>query len=486
MLLYNLLAGLTCDTKLDLKNVEITGITSDSRKVTPGCLFVCVKGMRSDGHDFAKAAVEAGAAAILCEKELGLPQQVWVRDTLGAFAVVCENWFGNPLAKLRLVGVTGTNGKTSTTYILKNLLEKCGYKVGLIGTICNMIGDEVLPTEYTTPATFELHEIFGKMRDAKCDFCLMEVSSQALDQGRVDGLKFETSCFTNLTQDHLDVHGTMERYFSIKCRIFNMSRSTAINMDDEWCRKIQLPDSVRGIKYGVNNPDAECRASNVEYRADGVSFDVSFKGMSGKASIPIPGEFSVHNALSAFCCALNVGVPFPVALEALSTCRGVKGRAEVYPIDKPYTVIIDYAHAPDGVANILSAMRAVMKKDGRLVIVIGCGGDRDPLKRPIMGETASRLADFVIVTSDNPRTEEPMSIIEQIIPGVKEHDTPYVVIENRREAIEYAVRNAQENDVIVLAGKGHEDYQIIGKTKHHFDEREVLSEIFAKLESEEN
>ena len=485
MNLGKLLAGVTCKTTANEKT-EITSVTSDSRKIEKGSLFICIKGMRSDGHDFAPAVIENGAAAVVCERDLGLgDKQIIVESARRAFCEICENLHDRPLDSLKLVGITGTNGKTTTTYILKHILEESGKKVGLIGTICNMIGNEVIPTEYTTPDTSELHSLFARMRDAGCDVCLMEVSSQALSQGRVEGLTFECGCFTNLTQDHLDVHGTMENYFEAKCRIFPMSRKICINADDKWSDKIVLSEEQlkNTVFFGADSEKAQCKAANMEFRADGVKFDISFEGETKKAGLPIPGRFSVYNALSATSIALSLGVEFGAAVKALSTATGVKGRAEVYPTNGDFTIVIDYAHAPDEVENILNAMRAVMKK-GRLVALLGCGGDRDPLKRPIMGAAAAKLADFVIVTSDNPRTEDPASIIEQILPGVKQYDTPYVVIENRREAIEYAVRNAQTDDVIVLAGKGHETYQIIGKVKNHFDEREVLAEVFEKIKAE--
>lgn len=486
MTLEMLLRDVECTTSAEL-GTEISAITSDSRKIEKNGLFICIKGMRSDGHDFAPQVIENGAAAVVCERDLGLgDRQIIVPSARRAFCEICENLYGRPLEKLKLVGITGTNGKTTTTYILKHILEDNGRKVGLIGTICNMIGDEVIPTEYTTPDTLELHALFAKMRDAGCDICFMEVSSQALEQGRVEGLTFACGCFTNLTQDHLDVHGTMENYFAAKCKIFPMSRRICINADDKWSDKIVLTAEQESntLRFGADSDKAQCRASNMAFAADGVQFDISCSGTTLRAGLPIPGRFSVYNALAAVSIAVQLGVPFENAVKSLSTATGVKGRAEVYPTGEDFTVVIDYAHAPDEVENILNAMRAVMKKEGRLVALLGCGGDRDPLKRPIMGEAAAKLADFVIVTSDNPRTEEPAEIIRQILPGVEKHTTPYVVIENRREAIEYAICNAKKDDVIVLAGKGHETYQIIGKVKTHFDEREVLAEVFDRLRAE--
>ncbi len=474
MLLSQLLKGIEHKTSLPMQT-EIETLTVDSRKAAPGVLFCCIKGLTRDGHDFAPGAAEAGAV-ILAERDLGLPGQIVVENTRLAFAAVCENYFGSPLERLRLIGITGTNGKTSITYMLKHILERCGHKTGLIGTVQNMIGDEVIESHFTTPDTFELHELFGKMADAGCEFCVMEVSSFGLEQGRVAGLHFDTACFTNLTQDHLDTHGTMENYFAAKCLLFERCDRAVINIDDEWGRRLPVAEGVQIISISAKG-EAEMSASDIVCRADGVEFTMTVPSQS--VSLPvtagIPGRFTVHNLLCAAGCALSAGVPAGEIAAALRTVSGVKGRAEVYPTGRDFTVILDYAHSPDGVENILSSMREVCT--GRLVVLLGCGGDRDAAKRPLMGEAAARLADFVIVTSDNPRSEEPMAIISQIVPGVEKHSTPYVVIENRREAIEYAVTHAQTDDVIVLAGKGHETYQILGTGTIHFDEREVLAEI---------
>ncbi len=463
-------------------DAEITDLTSDSRKVSEGVVFVCIKGLKSDGHDFAQAAAASGAAAVICERDLGLDNQLIVPNVREAFALMCENFMGQPLSRLKLIGITGTNGKTSATFITKQVLERSGHKCGLIGTIQNMIGDQALHTEFTTPDTYELHSLFARMAEAGCEYVVMEVSSHALEQGRVAGLHFAAACFTNLTEDHLDFHGTMEAYFGAKAKLFGMTDCAIINIDDEWGNKLRIDDSVELITYGIDNSLADISARNVEFFADGVGFTLCAMGRELKVKVPTPGRFSAYNALSAAGCALAAGVSPEAVAEALNRSTGIKGRAEVFPTGRDFTIILDYAHTPDGVENILSSMRTVSK--GRLVALLGCGGDRDPYKRPLMGEAAARLADYVIVTSDNPRTEDPESIIRQIIPGVEKHDTPYTVIVNRREAMKYAVEHAMPDDVIVMAGKGHEDYQIIGKVKIHFDEREVLREIFDGLDME--
>lgn len=484
MKLSQLLNGIEYITDCDL-SLQIDELTVDSRKAAEGVLFCCFVGITRDAHDFAPSAAAAGAVCLV-ERDLGIKNQILVKNTREAFGAVCENWFGNPLERLKLIGITGTNGKTSTTYIFKHILEKLGYRVGLIGTIQNMVCDEVYETHFTTPDTYELHELFAKMVEAGCSYCVMEVSSFGLEQGRVAGLEFELGCFTNLSQDHLDVHGSMEAYFKAKCILFEHCKYALVNTDDEWGAKIS-PAVAELFDYGERG-DKFLKGENIECHPDGVSFDAVCGGERVRVDFQIPGRFSVYNALLAMGCAIIVErsnekkTSLDEIAGALSTARGIKGRAEVFPTGRDFTIILDYAHSPDGIENILSSMREVCR--GRLGILFGCGGDRDSAKRPIMGEIASRLADYVIVTSDNPRSESPAAIIEQIIPGVKQHDTPYVAIENRRKAMEYAVRHAQKSDVIVFAGKGHETYQILSSGTIHFDEREVLAEIFGQLDAE--
>ena len=475
-MLSDIMKGVACPAFTDC---EITDITADSRKAGEGVVFVCIRGLSADGHDYAADALAKGSPVVVCERDLGLAQQIVVASTQTAFAVMCENLFGNPLEQLRLIGVTGTNGKTSATLITKQVLERCGHKCGLIGTIQNMIGDEVVPARFTTPDIYELHSLFGRMAEAGCEYVIMEVSSHALELGRVTGLHFAAACFTNLTEDHLDLHGTMEAYFAAKAKLFAMTDCAIVNIDDAWGNKLRIGENVELMTYGIENDLAALCAREVHYAADGVSFLLCTDGQELPVKVPTPGRFSAYNALSAAGCALAVGLSPEEIAEALCHSTGIKGRAEVYPTGRDFTIILDYAHTPDGVENILSAMREVT--EGRLVVLLGCGGDRDPYKRPIMGEAASRLADFVIVTSDNPRSEDPERIVQQILPGVEQHDTPHVVIVNRREAMKYAVEHAQPKDVIVLAGKGHEDYQILATGKIHFDEREVLAEIFDEL-----
>lgn len=466
------------------KNIEITALTDDSRKVQPGALFVCICGPQSDGHRYAAQAVESGAAAVLCERDLGLSQQIVVPDTHRALAEACKAWYGNPLQKLKLVGVTGTNGKTSTTYMIKQILESTGHKTGLIGTIQNMIGDEVFTTNNTTPGMTDLYALFAQMAKAGCEYAVMEVSSHSLDQRRVEGLRFEVAAFTNLTQDHLDYHKTMEKYYEAKKKLFKACKTAVVNMDDLYglrlIQEIEREKAAKVVSYSASVSAADYRAQNIGYRPDGVDYTLCSREEKTEITLKTGGRFSVYNSMLSAVCAALLGVKMPNISKALAALPGVKGRAEVVPTGRDYTVIIDYAHSPDGLRNILNTFKECPKN--RLTVLFGCGGDRDKTKRPKMGAIAAELADFVIVTSDNPRTEEPGSIIADILTGLEGSSTPYRVIENRVEAIEFAIANAEKNDIIVLAGKGHEDYQIIGTQKIHLDEREVVASALAKTE----
>lgn len=458
---------------------EVTDVTSDSRQVKEGFLFVCIKGASFDGHSVAQQMLDIGAVAVVCEYDLGVENQIIVDDTRKAYSPICASFFGNPADSLKLIGLTGTNGKTTTTFLIKQILENVGKKVGLIGTVQNMVGDEVYPAHYTTPDPHELQSLFRKMVDAGCEYCIMEVSSQALAQGRVEGIHFHIGAFTNLTQDHLDYHKTWENYFESKKLLFKACDCAVTNLDDEYGLKIVDGCGCRVVTYGVDNMKADFVARNVGFSANGVRYDLVGEKM-GRVSCPIPGRFSVYNSLCATSVALTLGVDFTDVLEAISKSKGVKGRIEVVPTpNQNYTVIIDYAHSPDGLENIISSLKEIA--NGRVVTVFGCGGDRDRTKRPKMGKIAAELSDFCVVTSDNPRSENPSAIIEDILEGMKDTATPYKVVENRKEAIAWAMKNAQPNDIILLAGKGHETYQILPTGTIHFDEREAVAEVLEEL-----
>lgn len=462
----------------ELSELDIKGITCDSRQVQEGYAFVCINGALSDGHSFAKSAIENGAAVIIAERDTGFKNQIILPDTHAAFATMSANWFSNPADSLKLIGVTGTNGKTSVTYMLKQILEAAGHKVGLIGTIQNMIGDEIIETKNTTPSAYELNRLFAQMKNKGCDFAVMEVSSHALDQCRVYNLLFEAAIFTNLTQDHLDYHITMDNYLEAKKKLFKMCKTAIINADDEYSEKMAEGLNCKVVKYSTGN-DADYCAKAIRYRPARVEYEFMHQDGINHIKVNTGGKFTVYNSLCAMAAAKEIGLSVVDSAKYLAELGGVKGRAEVVETNRDFTIIIDYAHTPDGLKNILSTFRECEKN--RLTVLFGCGGDRDKTKRPIMGSVAARYADFVIVTSDNPRSEEPSLIIKDILVGMDGSTTPYKVIENRVEAIKYAIKTAQKDDIIVLAGKGHETYQILKGGTIHLDEREVIKEALAEI-----
>jgi len=475
MKLKDLLQGLEVLELCADPELEITGVSYDSRRVKPGELFVAVTGFAADGHRFIPMAQEKGAAVVLCERPPEAGSYVRIPDTRLGLALVSANWFGHPADQMTMIGITGTNGKTTSTYLLKHVLETTmDAKVGLVGTIQNMIGDEVIHTERTTPESYDLQELFRQMLDAGCTHVIMEVSSHALVLHRVAGVRFHTGVFSNLTQDHLDFHKTMEEYRKAKSLLFSVSDHGVINLDDAAAEAMIREAKCPVLTYSAAGKPADLTAENTKLFAAKVDFDATYQNWTVPAMLGIPGAFSVYNALGVIGAGLTLGLTLPEITDALTTAQGVKGRAEVVPTPgKDYTVIIDYSHTPDSLENILKTARGFC--EGRLIAVFGCGGDRDPIKRPIMGEIGARLSDLVVVTSDNPRTEDPMKIIDQIVDGVKRVDTPYMVIENRRRAIRWAMDNAAAGDVIILAGKGHETYQEIGHEKFHLDEREEVA-----------
>jgi len=468
---------LVCDGKFN--ETEITGVTCDSRKVMEGYAFVCIEGTVSDGHLYAQKALDSGAAVIISQKDLGIENQILVEDTRAVYAKMCAKWFGEPSKSLKLIGVTGTNGKTSVTYMIKKILETMGNKVGLIGTIQNMVCDEIISTKNTTPDAYELNSLFASMRDAGCTYAVMEVSSHALDQCRVYDLEFEVAIFTNLTQDHLDYHITMENYLDAKKKLFRMCKTAVVNIDDEYAQKLIDGLECKVVTYSTGN-NATFSAKAINYRPDSIEYELLSESILHHIKINTGGKFTVYNSLAAVCCALELGYEISEIAEAIALLKGVKGRVESVPCEKDFTIIIDYAHTPDGLKNILSTFRECEKN--RVVALFGCGGDRDKTKRPIMGSIAARYADFVIVTSDNPRSEEPGEIIKDILVGLDGTPTPFKVIENRVEAIKYAIKNAQSGDIVVLAGKGHETYQILADETIHLDEREVVAEALAEIQ----
>lgn len=459
-------------------SMKISGIACDSRKVKPGNVFVCITGYETDGHKYAKSAVENGAVAVVAEHDLPTVDVpcVIVDNTRKAMSEMAATFYDYPYKKFKLIGITGTNGKTTTTCLIKSILEHLGKKVGLIGTNQNMIGDMIMETSRTTPDSLELMQLFDMIASHNVDYVVMEVSSHALALDRVTACTFDVGAFTNITQDHLDFHKTMEEYLAAKSILFNICNTGVVNKDD--ARSEYLIENARCrnmITYGINQ-DCDLKASNIILNEDGVKFDINYGGMEEHVDLPIPGEFSVYNALTAIGCCMAENIPLDLAVDGLHSAKGVKGRIEIVRTPGTnYTVIIDYAHTPDGLLNVINAIRGFAK--GRIVTLFGCGGDRDASKRPIMGKIAGELSDFCIVTSDNPRTEDPEKIIKQVVEGVKQTDCDYEVITNRFSAIEYALDHAKKNDIILLAGKGHETYQVLGKDTIKFDEREIVQKL---------
>ena len=475
MKLKELLKGISVlEIHADLE-MEIEGIAYDSRKVTSGSLFVAITGFASDGNQYIPMALEKGARVVVTahKPQTDIPYVLVESDRL-ALAMLGVNYFADPAKSMTMIGITGTNGKTSSTLLLKHILETVkGAKVGLIGTMENRIGDMVIPTERTTPESFDLQGLFAQMRDAGCTHMVMEVSSHAITLERVGGIHYDVAAFTNLTEDHLDFHGTMENYCDAKAELFARCGRAVANCDDPWFDRIVSRARCSVLKTSVAGT-GDLYARDLELLSDGISFTAVHGEQTARVHLPIPGRFTVYNTLTVLGIALQLGISLEAAAKALETAEGVKGRVEVVPTPgKPYTVLIDYAHTPDGLENVLSSVRDFCR--GRLIAVFGCGGDRDRTKRPIMGAIGAKLADLAIITSDNPRTEVPMDIIRDIVAGLSEDTKNYEVIENRIEAIHHAMDIGQKDDIIVLAGKGHETYQEINGVKHHLDEREVVA-----------
>ena len=464
--------------------LEIDAVHYDSRKVTPGSLFVAVTGFASDGNRFIPMAIGKGAVAVVTAKkpEGDIPYVLVESDRL-ALALLGCNFYGHPAKAMTMIGVTGTNGKTSTTLLLKQVLEKVlGAKVGLIGTMANMVGAEEIPTERTTPESFDLQALFGRMRDAGCSHVVMEVSSHAITLDRIGGTHFDIAAFTNLTEDHLDFHKTMDAYCDAKAELFRRCDKAVINVDDSYSDRILESADCPVLTTSVA-AETGLYAKNLELLSEGISFTAICGEETAQVHLPIPGKFTVYNALTVMGIAKHLGISLVDCAEALKTARGVKGRVEVVPTPgQPYSVLIDYAHTPDGLENVLSSVKDFCR--GRVIGVFGCGGDRDPMKRPIMGEIGVRLSDIAIITSDNPRTEDPMAIIEDILKGVKQEYGEYIVMEDRRAAIRYAMDIAEKDDIIVLAGKGHETYQEINGKKYHLDEREEVAAHLQELRNQ--
>lgn len=483
MKLWQLLAGVPLTGEPYSQEMEIASISYDTRTLLPGALFVALPGAKTDGSLYIDEALAKGAAAVVCRRR---PQREGVffttPDPRRALALLAANWFGHPGREMTLIGVTGTNGKTTTTFLIKEMLEGAlKTRVGLIGTIQNMVGERVLPAHRTTPESYEVQQLLREMADGGCTHVVMEVSSHALMQHRVEGLDFAVAAFTNLSQDHLDYHHTMEEYRSAKERIFHQCRRAVLNLDDEAGRWYRGRLACPMFTYSENKDQADLTAKGIRLYPGQVEFEAVAREQIQRVFLPIPGGFTIYNAL----CALSVGLCLGLELEkcaaALRSARGVKGRVEVVPVPTAYTVLIDYAHSPNALENILLTARDFTA--GRLICLFGCGGDRDRTKRPIMGGVVKELADLAVVTSDNPRTEDPEDIIRDILDGMEGEGAQIHVEPDRRQAIGWALSQGRPGDVIVLAGKGHETYQEIQGVQYPMDEREIVAQYFSSTPS---
>ena len=483
MLLKELLVEMpgVLETRGDL-NANIASLITNSREKTENGLFFCISGLRFDAHNFAAQAVENGCTALVVERFLDLPAvQVRVENVRSAMAYMASAFYGHPSRKLRMVGVCGTKGKTTTSFLMKAILEQAGLKTGLIGTTGNMIGQKHLPSNMTTPDPVDLHKCLRQMVDEGVEAVSMEVSAHAVDMHRLDGVTFEAACYTNFSQDHLDYFGTMEKYFEAKKDFFMHGQvlNAALNADEETSESIRRDLKVPYLTFGISAA-ADVFARDIEISENGVEFSIRLRGLEEMPiHMHLTGMFNVYNALAAASLAMIMGIDKEDIRKGLESVKSVPGRVEVLETGTPYKVILDYAHSPDALENVLKTIRAFTR--ARLIALVGCGGDRDHGKRPIMGEIVGRMADFSILTSDNPRTEDPMVILASIEEGMKKTDGEYVVIENRREAIRYALEMGREGDVIILAGKGNETYQDIMGVKHPFDEKIVVSELLEEM-----
>lgn len=463
-------------------DVEITSLCVDSRKAGPGALFFCTPGLRVDAHDFAPQAVKLGAVALVVQRELPLDvPQVRVEDVRTALSYMAAEYFGNPAEKLMMLGITGTKGKTTTSFLVKSIMEAAGVKTGLIGTVCSMIGEETLPNRLTTPDPIETQTLLRRMVDAGMECVIMEVSAHALDMHRLAGMKFKVGAFSNFSQDHLDYFRDMDAYFAAKMKLMDpaICETIVYNVDDERVGAAIKRLDMQKLRIGIRE-SSDVYANDIEIGERGCSFLMTWhKHFRTTIDLHLAGIFNVYNALMAAGICICAGVGPESIRQGLENVTAVPGRIELLDTGTPYRVILDYAHSPDSLENVLNAVRQTAR--GRMIALFGCGGDRDKAKRPMMGEIGGKLADYCILTSDNPRNEDPMVILDAIEAGIKPTGCDYIVIENRREAIRYALTHAEPGDVVVLAGKGHETYQDIKGVKHPFDEKVVVRELLEEI-----
>jgi UDP-N-acetylmuramoyl-L-alanyl-D-glutamate--2,6-diaminopimelate ligase len=484
MKLANLLTGINYNIIQGDIDIEIENISWDSRRIGENSLFVCVKNRNVDRHEYAAESVKKGASAIVLEHMMeGIPEEITiikVENSRKAMSIIANSYYGSPSEQLTLIGITGTNGKTSAAYFISKILETSGRRAGIISTVQNTVGGKLLKTEKlnpTTPDAMELQASFREILDNGASYAVMEVTSSALSQDRVCMCDFDIGVFTNLTQDHLDEHGNMENYKKAKMKLFEMCKTGVINVDDNVSREIIKNSSCSILTYGIER-EADIRAFDIVYSLTGVSFKINFNGIIKNIYLNIPGRFSVYNALAAIGVCLELGLSIDEIIDGIKAIEGVPGRFQAVPNNKGILAIVDYAHTPDSLEKILDSVKDIT--NGRIITVFGCGGNRDKTKRLIMGKVAGRLSDFCVITSDNPRKENPMDIIDEIEKGMKETTCEYVKDEDRKSAIHLALENAKKGDAVIIAGKGHETYQIIEDKVLHFNDSEVVEEFFAK------
>lgn len=459
------------------RDKDISDLSCNTAAICKNSLFFCIEGMKTDGHLYANKAIEGGAVALVISKDVDVTGDITlirVRDTRKAMAQISSNFYGNPSDNMNIIGITGTNGKTTSSFMLRSILNEFGRKTGLLGTIYNIFDDEIEEAKRTTPESMDLQKMLSRMQHKGINECVMEVSSHSLALDRVYGIQFKAGIFTNLTQDHLDFHVDMENYFKAKMKLFEKCENAVINIDDEYGKRICEELKCNIITYGIEKK-GDVFADDIIITGEGTSFKLCYKDESLPVKLHLPGKFNVYNALGCTAAALLMGVPLNYISKGLEALEKVPGRSEKINSKRGFTIVIDYAHSPDGIINILKTAREYT--NNRLITLFGCGGDRDKGKRPLMGEAAGKLSDFCIVTSDNPRTEEPMDIINDILPGISQTNCKFVIIEDRKKAIEYALDIGQKGDVIVIAGKGHETYQVLKSETIHFDEREIVHEL---------
>lgn len=478
MKLITLLKDINYDLICGDIHQEVDSIIYDSRVKTENGLFIAIKGFTVDGHKYVQAAIENGAKTIVVEDPVQVDDEkvtvIRVANTRTIMAHLATNFYDHPSLKMNLIGVTGTNGKTSITFLLGQILEAYKQKIGIIGTIENRIGHTILKSQHTTPESADLQKLLHTMYEEEVRHCLMEVSSHALELHRVDGCHFKLGIFTNLTQDHLDFHETMERYAMAKAKLFQLCEIGIINQDSPYAAHMAKQATCQVMTYGIDEP-SDYRASDIHITAQGVTYTLTTPEGTYPVEVPIPGKFTVYNTLAVICAAKQLGLPMAHIIESLKQVKGVPGRVQSFTSPKGYSVLVDYAHTPDGLQNVLETIKQFAK--GRIFTVFGCGGDRDNTKRPLMGEVAAMYSDEVIITSDNPRSEDPIAILDQVEVGVRKHPVDYIKMEDRKEAIIHALSRARQEDVVLIAGKGHENYQILKDRIIHFDDSEIVRDF---------